>query len=166
MFNCQTKLNLMTENKAEIVIFTKDDGRTQIDVQVLGDSLWLSQKDIADLFEKDVNTINDHIRNIYAEQELTEEPTTTILPTEQQEGKRKVKRNVTFYNLDMILSVGYRVNSKRGTAFRIWANSVLKDYLIKGYSLNEKRVQEKTEQYKALKKAFSLIANASNSLLL
>ena len=141
----------------------KDDGRTQIDVQVQGDSLWLSQKDIADLFEKDVNTINDHIRNIYAEDELIEQSTTAVLKTERHEGKRRVNRNITFYNLDLILSVGYRVSSKRGTAFRIWANQVLRDHLIKGYSLNEKKVQEKTAYYQALKNAVSLIANVSSS---
>jgi hypothetical protein len=126
----------MTDNKGEIVIYIKEDGQTQIDVNLQRESLWLSQKLIAELFEKDVNTINDHIRNIYAEKELSEVATTTIFHTEHQEGKRKVKRNVTFYNLDLILSVGYRVSSKRGAAFRIWANQVLKDYLLKGYSLN------------------------------
>jgi hypothetical protein len=142
----------MTDNKGEIIIYIKEDGRTQIDVKLQGDSLWLSQKLIAELFEKDVNTINDHIQNIYEEKELTQESTTAVFATEQQEGKRKIKRNVTFYNLDMILSVGYRVSSKRGTTFRIWANQILKDYLLKGYSLNEKKLQEKAEQYEALKK--------------
>ncbi|MBN8850672.1 MAG: cytochrome C biogenesis protein CycH [Sphingobacteriales bacterium 50-39] len=153
----------MTENKGEIIIYVKEDGHTQIDVKLQGDSLWLSQRLIAELFEKDVNTINDHIRNVYAEKELSEESTTTIFQTEQQEGKRNVKRNVTFYNLDLILSVGYRVSSKRGTAFRIWANQVLKDYLLRGYSLNEKKLQEKAEQYEALKKPVALINNVAGS---
>jgi prophage maintenance system killer protein len=153
----------MTENKGEIIIYVKEDGHTQIDVKLQGDSLWLSQRLIAELFEKDVNTINDHIRNVYAEKELSEESTTTIFQTEQQEGKRNVKRNVTFYNLDLILSVGYRVSSKRGTAFRIWANQVLKDYLLRGYSLNEKKLQEKAEQYETLKKAVALINNVTGS---
>ena len=153
----------MTENKGEIIIYVKEDGHTQIDVKLQGDSLWLSQRLIAELFEKDVNTINDHIRNVYAEKELSEESTTTIFQTEQQEGKRNVKRNVTFYNLDLILSVGYRVSSKRGTAFRIWANEVLKDYLLRGYSLNEKKLQEKAEQYEALKKPVALINNVAGS---
>ncbi|HVU56600.1 MAG TPA: RhuM family protein [Puia sp.] len=153
----------MTENKGEIIIYIKEDGHTQIDVKLQDDSLWLSQRLIAELFEKDVNTINDHIRNVYAEKELSEDSTTTIFQTEQQEGKRNVKRNVTFYNLDLILSVGYRVSSKRGTAFRIWANQVLKDYLLRGYSLNEKKLQEKAEQYEALKKAVALINNVTGS---
>jgi prophage maintenance system killer protein len=153
----------MTDNKGEIIIYIKEDGRTQIDVKLQGDSLWLSQKLIAELFEKDVNTVNDHIRNIYEEKELVPESTTAVFATEQQEGKRKIKRNVTFYNLDLILSVGYRVSSKQGTAFRIWANQILKDYLLRGYSLNEKKLQEKAEQYEALKKAVALITNVSSS---
>jgi len=153
----------MTENRGEIIIYVKEDGHTQIDVKLQGDSLWLSQRLIAELFEKDVNTINDHIRNVYAEKELSEDATTTIFQIEQQEGKRNVKRNVTFYNLDLILSVGYRVSSKRGTAFRIWANQVLKDYLLRGYSLNEKKLREKAEQYEALKKAVALINNVTGS---
>ncbi|MBS1602592.1 MAG: virulence RhuM family protein [Bacteroidetes bacterium] len=154
----------MTSSTGEIIIYTKEDGHTQIDVQLQGETLWLSQKLIAELFEKDVNTVNDHIQNIYADQELAETATTTIFTTEQQEGKRKVKRKVRFYNLDLILSVGYRVNSRRGTAFRIWANQILKDYLIKGYAHNEKLLQEKQAQLDSLKKAVALITNVSNSL--
>lgn len=156
----------MTDNKGQIIIYVKEDGRTQIDVKLQGDSLWLSQRLISELFEKDVNTINDHIRNIYSEKELAEDSTTAIFQIKQQEGKRKVNRSVTFYNLDLILSVGYRVNSKKGTAFRIWASRILKDYLLRGYSLNEKKLQEKVEQYEALKKAVTLINNVTGSQLL
>jgi prophage maintenance system killer protein len=151
----------MNEGKGEIVIYDNQDGPGQIEVKLEGESLWLSQKLMADLFEKDINTINDHILNIYSEEELKEQSTTEIFSVVQQEGKRKVKRDVKFYNLDVILSVGYRVSSKRGTAFRIWANQVLKGYLVKGYSLNEKKLQEKTEQYETLKKAVALITNVT-----
>jgi prophage maintenance system killer protein len=151
----------MNEGKGEIVIYDNQGGPSQIEVKLEGESLWLSQKLMADLFEKDINTINDHILNIYAEEELKEQSTTEIFSVVQQEGKRKVKRDVKFYNLDVILSVGYRVSSKRGTAFRIWANQVLKGYLVKGYSLNEKKLQEKTEQYETLKKAVALITNVT-----
>jgi prophage maintenance system killer protein len=151
----------MNEGKGEIVIYDNQDGPSQIEVKLEGESLWLSQKLMADLFEKDINTINDHISNIYSEEELKEQSTTEVFSVVQQEGKRKVKRDVRFYNLDVILSVGYRVSSKRGTAFRIWANQVLKDYLVKGYSLNEKKLQEKTEQYETLKKAVALITNVT-----
>lgn len=151
----------MNEGKGEIIIYDNQDGPSQIEVKLEGESLWLSQKLMADLFEKDINTINDHILNIYSEEELKEQSTTEVFSVVQQEGKRKVKRDVRFYNLDVILSVGYRVSSKRGTAFRIWANQVLKDYLVKGYSLNEKKLQEKTEQYETLKKAMALITNVT-----
>ncbi len=116
---------------------------------------------MGDLFDKDANTIGAHILKIYEEEELHEKATTEVFSVVQQEGNRKVKRDVKFYNLDVILSVGYRVSSKRGTAFRIWANLVLKDYLIKGYSLNEKKLREKTEQYEGLKKAVALITNVT-----
>jgi hypothetical protein len=151
----------MTEGKGKVVIYDRREGGTQIEVRLEDDSLWLSQKVMADLFEKDTDTIGLHIKNIYAEEELQEQSTAEIFPVVQQEGNRKVKRNIKFYNLDVILSVGYRVSSKRGTAFRIWANQVLKDYLVKGYSLNEKKLQEKTEQYEGLKKAVALIANVT-----
>jgi prophage maintenance system killer protein len=151
----------MTEGKGEIVIYDNREGHTAIEVKLEGESLWLSQKLMADLFEKDTDTVGLHIKNIYEEEELHENATTEIFSVVQQEGKRKVKRDVKFYNLDVILSVGYRVSSKRGTAFRIWANQVLKGYLVKGYSLNEKKLQEKTEQYETLKKAVALITNVT-----
>lgn len=153
----------MTDNKGEIAIYVKDDGRTQIDVRLQDDSLWLSQRLIAELFEKDVNTISDHIRNVYADGELAEGSTQAVFPTKQKEGNRTVKRNVTFYNLDLILSVGYRVNSKRGTAFRIWANQILKDYLLQGYAHNEKVLREKEAQLDSLKQAVALITNVSKT---
>jgi hypothetical protein len=118
---------------------------------------------MADLFEKDSDTIGTHIKNIYAETELEEAVTTTIFSVAQQEGQRKITRNVKFYNLDMILSVGYRVNSKRGTVFRKWANTVLRDYLVKGYAHNEKVLREKQEQLDSLKRAAALIANVASS---
>jgi prophage maintenance system killer protein len=151
----------MSESKGEIVIYDKQDGHPQIEVTLDGDSLWLSQKLMADLFDKDANTIGAHILHIYEEEELQEQTTTEVFSVIQKEGKRKVKRDVKFYNLDVILSVGYRVSSKRGTAFRIWANQILKDYLVKGYSLNEKKLQDKTEQYETLKKAVALITNVT-----
>jgi prophage maintenance system killer protein len=148
---------IMAEGKGEIVIYEKPDGHAQLEVKMEGDSLWLSQKLIAELFDKEPHTINEHIKNIYAEQELMEDATTEDFSVVQQEGKRKVTRKTKFYNLDVILSVGYRVSSKRGTAFRIWATTVLKDHLVKGYSLNEKKLREKTEQFDALKQTVQLL---------
>jgi hypothetical protein len=129
------------EQRGEIVIYSPKEGETQIEVRLLSDNLWLSQRLMAELFGKDQFTIGTHIKNIYLEGELEENSTTENSSVIQMEGKRKVKRNVKLYNLDVILSVGYRVISKRGTDFRIWANKVLKSYLTKGYGLDQKRFE-------------------------
>lgn len=114
-----------TMETGEIVIYQAQDGQTAIDVKFENQTLWLSQRMMSDLFEKDSDTIGLHIKNIFTEGELLEEGTTELFSVVQKEGKRKVTRKVKFYNLDVILSVGYRVNSKKGTQFRIWANKVL-----------------------------------------
>ncbi|HTJ11308.1 MAG TPA: virulence protein RhuM/Fic/DOC family protein [Dinghuibacter sp.] len=147
----------MSDGKGEIVIYQMPDGQAQLEVKMEGESLWLSQKMMAELFDKDIATVNIHINNIYNEGELGEESTTEVFSVVQQEGNRKVNRKTKFYNLDVILSVGYRVSSKRGTAFRIWANKVLKDHLVKGYSLNEKKLKEKTEQFEELKETVKFL---------
>jgi prophage maintenance system killer protein len=153
----------MTEARGEIVIYQASDGSPRIEVTLVDDTLWLSQRLIADLLEKDSDTIGTHIRHVYAEGELNEETTTATYSVDVQQGKRIINRNVKFYNLDVILSVGYRVSSKRGTAFRRWANTVLKDYLIKGYAHNEKLLREKQAQLDSLKQAVALITNVSSS---
>ncbi len=153
----------MTEGKGEIIIYQDQNGSANIEVTLDGETLWLSQRLMADLFEKDADTIGTHIQNIYIEAELEEKETTATFTVLQQEGKRKVNRNVKFYNLDMILSVGYRVSSKRGTAFRKWANTVLKDYLVKGYAHNEKLLREKQSQLDSLKQAVALITNVTGA---
>ena len=108
---------------------------------------------MSELFEKDSDTIGLHLKNIYREQELSENSTTELFSVVQNEGKREVKRNIKFYNLDAIISVGYRVNSKRGTQFRQWATQRLKDYLVQGYAINERRLAEKQQQVEYLKTA-------------
>jgi prophage maintenance system killer protein len=143
-------------NKDQIVIYQTKDGLTEINVQLQENTIWLSQKQLALLFEKDSDTIGLHLKNIYKTEELKENATTEYFSVVQKEGKRQVKRNIRYYNLDAIISVGYRVNSKRGTQFRIWANKILKDYLVKGYAINEKRLQEKVEQFEELKKIVHL----------
>jgi prophage maintenance system killer protein len=153
----------MAAGKGEIIIYQEQDGSPHIEVTLDGETLWLSQRLIADLFEKDSDTIGTHIKNIYVEAELEEEATTTTFIILQKEGKRKINRNVKFYNLDVILSVGYRVSSKRGTAFRIWANTILKDYLVKGYAHNEKLLREKTAQHEALRRAVGLLSHVAES---
>jgi hypothetical protein len=111
---------LMPE-KNEIIIYTTPDGKETFEVNLKKDTVWLSQKQMADLFEKNADTIGLHIKNIFSTKELDEKSTTEEYSVVQMEGNRKVKRKIKFYNLDMIISIGYRVNSKRGTQFRIWA---------------------------------------------
>ena len=127
----------------QIEIYQANDGTTQIKVQFEQDTVWLTQRQMAELFGKDVRTISEHIQNIYSTEELLASSTLRKFRIVRQEGKRQVNRNIDHYNLDVIISVGYRVNSKQGTQFRIWANRVLKEYLIKGYAINEKRLAQK-----------------------
>ena len=129
---------------SDIVIY--EDGTLALSATVENETVWLSQKQMAELFDKSIKTINEHIKNIYKEGELEENSTIRKFQTVQKEGKREVQREISYYNLDVIISVGYRVKSKRGTQFRIWANRVLKDYIIKGYALNQKRLQEQKLQ--------------------
>src|SRR5882724_1630766 len=122
----------------KIIIYQTPDGQTSIDVTLEHDTVWLDQYQLAELFQTDRSSITKHVRNIYKSAELDEQATCAKIAQVQQEGKRRVTRQVTRYNLDIIISVGYRVNSIRGTQFRIWANKLLKDYLVKGYALHEK----------------------------
>ncbi|MCL2177429.1 MAG: virulence RhuM family protein [Firmicutes bacterium] len=124
-------------DKSEIVIYQTDDGLTKIDVKYEGDTVWLTQAQMVELFQTTKQNVSLHISNIFAENELDEFSTVKDYLTVQTEGKRQVKRAVAYYNLDVIISVGYRVKSLRGTQFRRWANSVLKEYLIKGFTMND-----------------------------
>ena len=126
---------------SEIVIY--EDGVVSLEATVEKDTLWLSQQQISGLFGVTVPTINEHIKNIYKENELVKDSTIRKFRIVRKEGKREVQRNIEHYSLDVIISVGYRVNSKKATTFRIWATNILKDHLIQGYSLNQKRLQQK-----------------------
>lgn len=138
----------MDENK--IVIYQTEDGQTQIDVRLENDTVWLTQAQMAELFETDRTSIVRHINNIYRVDELEREATCAKIAQVQTEGKRQVTRTIPYFNLDMIISVGYRVNSKRGIKFRQWANRVLKDYLVKGYSINERIRKEQIGELRQL----------------
>ncbi|MCF7835108.1 virulence RhuM family protein [Candidatus Gracilibacteria bacterium] len=116
----------------EILLYKDKDGRTEIEVKFENETVWLNQKQMAMLFDRDSDTIGNHIQNVFEEKELDPEATTGNFPVVQKEGNRTVKRNLIFYNLDVIISVGYRVKSLRGTQFRIRATQRLKDYLVKG----------------------------------
>lgn len=123
-------------NSSNIEIYQSQDGQTEVQVRFENETVWLSQKQMSQLFDKETDTIGLHLRSIYRSGELDETLTTGESSVVQLEGKRNVKRNIRVYNLDAIISVGFRVNSKRGIQFRIWANKLLKEYLIKGYALN------------------------------
>ncbi|QEC53446.1 Fic/DOC family protein [Anseongella ginsenosidimutans] len=144
----------------QIEIYQGNDGQTQIQVKFEQDTIWVNQKQMAELFGKDTDTIGLHLRNVYGEGELDEGATTEDFSVVQQEGTRSVRRRIKFYNLDAIISVGYRVNSKRGTQFRQWATQRLKDHLLQGYTINEKRLAQKQQEVQTLKDGIRILSRA------
>ena len=134
----------------KIIIYQTDDGQTQIDVRLENETVWLTQAQMAVLFQTDRTSIVRHINNIYKLEELEREGTCAKIAQVQTEGNRMVTRTIPYFNLDMIISVGYRVNSKRGVKFRQWANKVLKDYIVKGYSVNERIHKEQIGELRQL----------------
>ena len=134
----------------KIVIYQTPDGKTQIDVRLEDETVWLTQTQMAQLFKSSRTNVLEHIQHIYEDEELEKEATCRNFRQVRQEGKRTVNRTIIMYNLDMIISVGYRVNSKRGVKFRQWANKVIKDYLIKGYAINERIRHEQIGELRQL----------------
>ncbi len=146
------------EEQNKIEIYQSKDKQTVVEVKFEQETIWLSQKQMSELFNKDVRTINEHIKTIYKTEELIKNSTIRKFRIVQKEGKREVSREIEHYNLDMIISIGYRVNSIRGTQFRIWATQHLKDFLVKGYAINEKRLHEKRSIYPTIQeKAANLL---------
>lgn len=143
-------------NNCPVVLYTAPDGKTQLDVKLENETVWLTQEQIALLFGKDRSVIVRHINNIYKEGELEEFSTCAKNAQVRLEGQRQVTRIIPFYNLDMILSVGYRTNSKQAIAFRRWSSSVLKQYLIKGYVIDQRRL----DHYNELKDVVRLMSRA------
>ena len=131
----------VSKPSSEIVLYQTEDGQTRIECRFENETIWLSQKLIGELFQKDVRTINEHIQNVFAEGELQREATIRKFRIVQPEGARSVEREVDFYNLDVIISVGYRVKSHRGTQFRIWATQRLREYLVKGFTMDDERLK-------------------------
>ena len=129
-----------TNNK--IILYSTEDGKTEIEVNLEGETVWLSQVQMAELFQKTVPTINEHIKNVFEEGELIESSTIRNFRIVQKEGNRAVSRDIEFYNLDVIISVGYRVKSLRGTQFRIWATQKLREYMVKGFVMDDERLAE------------------------
>lgn len=124
-------------DKGQIILYQTPDGESKIEVRLENDTVWLSADQMAELFQRNKSTISRHIKNVLEDGELEEASTVAFFATVQNEGDRKVERKIAFYNLDMIISVGYRVHSYRGVQFRIWATKVLKEYIVKGFALND-----------------------------
>ena len=140
-------------SKSEIIVYQTEDNRTRIEVRLENETVWLTQKQMAELFQKDVRTINEHIQNVFGEGELQRGATIRKFRIVQLEGARSVEREVDFYNLDVVISVGYRVKSPRGTQFRIWATQRLREYIVKGFTLDDERLKQggtKNEYYDEL----------------
>jgi prophage maintenance system killer protein len=152
-------LENLKDMNSSLEIFRLPNGKTEIAVRLESETVWLSQKQMSELFDKDADTIGLHLKNIFSSNELDEESTTEDFSVVQIEGKRKVNRKIKHYNLDAIISVGYRVNSSRGIQFRKWASNILKEYLIQGYSINERLLQQKVEQLQELQKSVKLLGN-------
>jgi len=144
----------MNNQKGEIVIYQAKGGKTALEVKLQQETVWLSQAQMCDLFDKNKRTISEHIRNIFKEGELSENSVVRNFRTTAKDGK---SYEINYYNLDVIISVGYRVKSQRGTQFRIWATQVLKDHLIKGYSINEKRLREQNIRLAELQQTVNLM---------
>ena len=132
-------------SKSNIVIYTSKDGVIKVDTTIVDDTIWMSQNELAKLFDTTKNNISSHMKNIFESGELEESSTVKNFLTVQKEGTRNVKRMVTHYNLDAIIAVGYRINSKRATDFRIWSTKILKEYMIKGFSLNDEFLKNNGE---------------------
>lgn len=146
-----------TLSKGEIAIYTSSDGKISLDAKLENETIWLTQDMMAQLFETTPQNITMHIKNVYNEEELEQTSTCKDFLQVRMEGKRNVSRKLTHYNLDMILSVGYRIKSKTAVRFRKWATSILKDYLVQGYAINQKAIKEQKEKLSALQQAIDLL---------
>ena len=146
----------------KIVIYQTEDGKTQLDVKLENETVWLTQAQMVQLFDSSKANVSEHIKHIYEDGELAADSTVRKFRTVQTEGKRQVGRNVTYYNLDLIISLGYRVNTKRGIQFRQWATSVLRDYLIKGYAINQRIREENYRQMVQLVRSMARTVKLQN----
>ena len=167
--------NMVTDKQGSFVFYKNEDGNIQLNVRLEKDTVWLTQSQMSNLFGVDRTVIVRHIRNIYKSAELCEDATCAKNAQVQEEGGRTVRRTIPYYNLDMIISVGYRVNSKNATQFRIWATSILKQYLVKGYAINEQRLQQlggvirimkRTQNELDARQVLSVIENYNTALTL
>jgi len=149
---------------SEIKIYKTKKGNTTIEVTLEKETVWLNEYQIETLFKTSRTSINRHIRNIYKTEELDKKRTCAIFAQVQKEGERTVTRKIKFFNLDVIIAVGYRVNSKQGTEFRIWANQLLKEYLIKGFAINQEKLKSQNKQLLELKETVKILSNVVSNL--
>lgn len=161
------------ERTTDLVLFNSSDGKISLPVAVNNETVWLTLDQISTLFQRDKSTISRHIHNVFQEDELERDATVAKFATVQEEGNRRVKREMDYYNLDVIISVGYRVKSQRGVEFRKWANTVLKDFILKGYAVNENRLRQLGEVIRLMqrtqdsldsKQVLTVIENYSKAL--
>ncbi len=148
----------MTPSDNAVVLYQSPDGSNALAVRLDHETVWLTQRQMAELFGKNSDTIGLHIRNVYKEGELSEEGTAEESSVVQHEGLRQIRRTIRFYNLDVIISVGYRVKSRQGTRFRQWATGVLRDHIVKGYTINEQRFREQAEKLTDMRRTVELLA--------
>jgi prophage maintenance system killer protein len=144
-------------SKGKIVIYQAKGGETKLEVNLREETVWLNLNQMADLFQRDKSVISKHILNVFEEGELKRHATVAKFATVQKEGGRAVERTIEYYNLDVIISVGFRVKCQRGTQFRIWATRILKDHLLKGYTINEKRLKEQNDKFLELQSTINLL---------
>jgi hypothetical protein len=152
-------------NRGEIIIYDSKDG-PKLEVLLKDDTVWLTLNQMASLFERDKSVISRHLKNIFQTGELTKNSTVAFFATVQNEGGRLINRQLEYYNLDVIISVGYRVNSKQATQFRIWATKTLREHIIKGYTINENRLLQTQNQLKDLQETIALLQEKSKHELL
>jgi hypothetical protein len=154
-----------TKNKDQIVLYTDKQGNVELRADIERETLWATQAQISELFEVNIPTINEHLKNIFKTNELEKISTIRNFRIVRDERGRKVKRNINFYNLDVIIAVGYRVNSKKATQFRIWATGILRKYLVKGFSLNKRKLVSSDENFDNLHEAIDFIESKSDKPL-
>ncbi|MDL1962190.1 MAG: virulence RhuM family protein, partial [Deltaproteobacteria bacterium] len=152
------KIESINSDLGEIILYQSEDGYTSMDVKLKDETVWLTQTQMVELFQRDKRTVSEHIRNVFKERELFEEAVVRKFRTTASDGK---SYRTNFYNLDVIISVGYRIKSQRGTQFRIWATTILKDHLVHGYSLNQRRLAEKGVE--EVRQVLSLLAGTLES---
>jgi hypothetical protein len=135
------------KSENQLILYQTEDGETRVQVMMQDETVWLTQKQLVELFQRDKSVISRHINNVFKEGELAREATVANFATVQQEGQRTITRDVEYYNLDVVISVGYRVKSHRGTQFRIWATKTLREYLVKGFVINDERLEGTEQNY-------------------